>query len=152
MDAVTTPSLPWASLAGRALHHAIAERTDIAHRCINRIAAVYGPDVMPMVLLAWVDVTISELFPGGPPDPEKFGGLMFLDVNRRQIQRADEAPSGVRWAGRFLTARLLDDEAQAVALVAAPASEREWAECVAGTLNVCATAIRVRRLAVGGHS
>lgn len=149
---MTASALPWASLAGRALKHAIAERTDIAHRCVNRIVTVYGKDVMPAVLLAWVDVTISQLFPGGPPDPAKFGGIQFFDATRNRMQDVEEAPSGVRWAGRFLTARLLDDEAQALALVAAPASDGEWAECVAGTLNVCATAIRIRRLAVGGEA
>jgi hypothetical protein len=148
---VTAPALPWASLAGKALHHAIQQRTDISYRCINRIAAVYGPEVLPQVLLAWLDTTIGQLWPDGPPDPEKFGGLVFLDANRNRMQEADETPSGIRWAGRLLTARLLDDEDQALALLhSLHGREREWAEAVAGVLNICATAIRIRRLAVGG--
>lgn len=152
---MTAPALPWASLAGKALNHAIAERTDIAHRCINRIAQVYGPDVLPNVLLAWVDTTIGQLWPDGPPDPTAFGarvgGLEFMDTNTGQRSTADHTPPGIRWAGRLLTARLLDDEDQALALLhSLHGQEKAWADAVAGVLNICATAIRIRRLAAGG--
>lgn len=134
---------PWNDLAGRALRHGIAGRTDIAHRCVQRLANEYGSDVIPQVLLAWVDTAMLQVWPDGAPvDVENFGGISFWREGTSEITDADAVPPAVRWAGRFFTARLLDDEDQGRALMGSLASDLEWGQAVAATLNVAAAFIR----------
>lgn len=138
---------PWADLAGRALTHEMAGRTDVAHACVKRLVKLYGPDVMPQVLLAWSDAAIDRAFPEGVLPGHPITGLAFLHMPTGEIGGADGVPPSVRWAGRFMMARLLDDEPQALALLATPTSDGEWSACVAGLLHVAAQTIL---MAAGG--
>jgi len=136
---------PWNDLAGRALRHAIAGRWDIALRCVNRLGTTYGPDVIPQVMLAWIDSAIGVIWPDGPPPAEKVGGLTFWHEGDTHTETVDQVPPGIRWAGRFWMARIIDDEAQGRALIAAVQGDEEWRGCVSGVLDVSASAIRLAR-------
>lgn len=134
---------PWADLAGWALTHEMAGRGDIAHDCVRRIVELHGPDVIPQVLLAWADAAISRAWPDGLSQDGQLKPLTFLHAPTGEIGGADEVPAPVRWAGRFIMARLVDDEPQALALLATARSDREWSVYVGGVLNVAAQTILV---------
>lgn len=134
---------PWSDLAGRALGHTIARRDETAIRCVYRLADKHGFEVLPQVLLAWIDTAIGVVFPGGPPDVD--WNLSFLHEDTEQMTGVDQTPPGIVWAGRFFVARLADDEAQGRALLNTfrdSSVEEAWGEAVLGVLNVCGSMIR----------
>lgn len=132
---------PWRDLARRALLHQIAGRADIAQRCVQRLALRYGMNSVPQVLLGWVDTAII-LAGDQLPDPDRVEELMFWDVSTGDVQRVDEVPPPARFAGRFLLARLLDDEVTGEALIRAVGSDGEWSMNVLAVLNMCAEMIK----------
>lgn len=132
---------PWRDLARRALLHNVAGRADIARRCVARIAHRFGDDQIPQVLLAWVDTTV--IVAGDRlPDPDRVREMLFFDVDTGVVQGVDEVPPPVRFAGRFLLARLMDDQVMGEALIRAVGSDGEWARNVSAVLNMCAELIK----------
>ncbi len=147
-----TPSPAWLDLAGRALIHSYAGRFDIAIKCVERLGEQHGPDVIPQVLLAWVDASWAQAFPDGLPDGYLSKPMSFWHEGDDHTEDVDSVPPPVRWAGRFIFARLTDDQVQAEALLNAVPSEVEWGRVVAATLDVCGANMRLaqaHRLAAG---
>lgn len=150
-DNTTTPA-PWVELAGRALAHAAAHRSAIAVRCVERIVREHGPDVLPNVLLAWVDTAWGRLYPNGLPDGFLDRPMRFWREGSGDTATVDDVPPSVRWAGRFIFARLADDQVQAEALIASVRTDEEWSGAVMAVLDVAGSTLRlaVAQAAAGG--
>lgn len=136
---------PWAELARRALTHAAAERMDVAVRCVQRIAAEHGNNVIPDVLIAWVDTAWGRLFPDGLPDGYLDRPMRFWKVGQNTDTTEgiyDVAPN-LRWAARFVFARLADDEAQGDALISSVETDAQWSANVSAMLDVCSANLRI---------
>jgi hypothetical protein len=148
---MTAPAMPpWTNLAGRALLHAVADRMDIAARCVERIAREHSPDVIPQVMLAWVDTAWARMYPDGIPDGYLDAPMRFWHEGDEHTESVDRVPPPVRWAGRFIVARLADDETQARALLSSVQSDEEWSSAVLSVLDVCAANVRLAAAVEGG--
>lgn len=149
---MSAPNWPWIPLAGRALSHSAADRMDVAVRCVQRIASEHGPDALPRVMLSWIDTAWMRLFPDGLPAGYLDRPMRFWHVGEASTASVDDVPPALRWAGRFVFARLADDEQQARALLAAVQTDREWSAVVQAVLDVCGANLRLAPAAEGSVS
>lgn len=129
---------PWFILAIEAFHHAQRGKMQAAADVVHRIASEHGPDVIPSVMLAWVDTTLHAvgIDDYGTPAVLGFGELTSGTITAN----SDEVSPDVAWAGRVINARCADDEESFEALVDAVATDnRRWGMHVLTLLHVCAT-------------
>lgn len=136
-------------LVSSALRFAIEGHMRLAVDCVRRLAVEHGPDSVPEALLAWIDTTWHLAFPDGLPDGYLDSPMLFVTTNTdRGVPEpltVDEVEPAVRWAGRFIYARLADDEAQGRALVASVESDEQWSDAVLTVLDACACMVRTVR-------
>lgn len=127
----------WYPLAADAFRAAQLRNLPAAGHYVRRIADEHGPDVIPNVLLAWIDTALhaAGLDDYGEPAHLTFGNLDNGDVTND----ANDVDPLVAWSARLVNARLADDPATFDALLAAAqASERTWGEHVLTLLNCLA--------------
>lgn len=147
---MSAPNWPWIALAGRALVHSAADRRETAVRCVQRIADEHGPDVLPRVMLSWIDTAWARLFPDGLPEGYLDRPMRFWHVGDDHTESVDDVPPAIRWAARFVFARLGDDEQQANALIQSVRDDREWSAAVQAVLDVCGANLRLAPAVEGG--
>ncbi|GGM64190.1 hypothetical protein GCM10012275_38420 [Longimycelium tulufanense] len=134
----TTP--PWYPLAADALLAARDERWHDARQHLQRIADTYGAEVIPDLLIAWIDTMLKHT--PGPERAPALGRLGFMDAVSGRIVEAEHVDPAVCWAGRLVFARYLDDQEQFSALIESVDSDQQWSNNVAAILNVCGTMLR----------
>lgn len=133
---------PWALTAGLALGASIGDDRDLQRRTLQFIHDNFGAAVFPQVMLAWVDAVIDEAF------PDKRGKPVTLEFKHELALHptgADAVHPSIAWAGRFVAARVADDEAMAKALIQSVSSDEEWAMCVSAVLHCCGAVLRQHR-------
>lgn len=141
-----TNKAPWALTAGVALGAAVADDLELQRRTVQFIHDNFGADVFPQVLLAWADAAIDEAF------PDQRGQLVTLQFQHELAiapTGSDAVAPEVAWAGRFIAARLADDEPMARDLLASVANDDQWGMCVSAMLHCCGAIIRRHRANVG---
>lgn len=130
---------PWVRLASKALTASALADFPTAGKALQALANRHGVDVVPVVLMAWIDTVLITAGhePGGQPM-----GVAWMAEETGEIRGADETPPEIRWAGRLFMARTNDDEAQFTALVNSVASDEEWSRNVGAVLNICGAQLR----------
>lgn len=137
---MTVPTRPWTALAAKALTSARDHDVARALKAVNAIAVQYGDQVIPHVVLAWIDTMTIRC--GLTRESEQFVQVFWRHESSDVLTDADGTPPGVRWAGRAIAARIADDREQYIALVNSCVSEDEWRANVFGVLDVCSTMLR----------
>jgi hypothetical protein len=137
---MTAPPRPWTALAAKALFCARDRDLDRALKALNAISVRYGDEVIPHVVLAWIDTMMTQC--GLAREAEQAVQVLWRHETSDEVTEADETPPGIRWAGRAIAARVADDRRQYMALVNSCASADEWRQNVVGVLDVCSTMLR----------
>jgi hypothetical protein len=135
-----TQELPrWWKLAAFALKAARDLDYQAAGQAGQRIGEDYGYDVIPQVMLAWIDTTISQC----GLDPEgKAVAIAWQREDSDVVTAADATPPSVVWAGRLVGARLADDEDMYRAVIASVEDDAQWSRNVAALLTTCGAMLR----------
>ncbi|HEX3778486.1 MAG TPA: hypothetical protein VHX38_02385 [Pseudonocardiaceae bacterium] len=129
----------WWKLAAFALTKARDMDYEPAGQAIQRLGEVYGFEVIPQVMLAWIDSTISQcgIDPEGKPV-----GIAWQREGSEEVTDADSTPPAVVWAGRLVGARLADDEEMYRAVIASIEDDEQWSRNVAALLTTCGAMLR----------
>lgn len=132
---------PWVKWARLALDAEIREDRRRVQWAIETIAKVY-PNDTAAIMLAWIDTGVSwlgldpaELAADPPP-------VAFHAIETGNIEHADQVPADVAAAGRLIAARLADDEAQFVAVLAAIPEGEDFGRVFCRVLTAVARWIR----------
>lgn len=153
LQPVATPS-PWAGHARACLKAAMRRDHAAAQQAANELLRAFGPDVLPQVMLAWIDTAIASQ--GITLDDEgKPARLMFGDVDTgRTSTDADDVDPIVAWVGRLINARIANDEATYRALMNVALDSGRWNRYVTVLLDGCAQTCRlgteIQRIRDGG--
>jgi hypothetical protein len=111
-----------------------------AHAAASALIAEHGTDVLPQVMLAWIDTALAAMGVARDGRPAQ---LVFADVStgRCATDAADVSPT-VAWAGRLLNARIADDEDSFRALLDA-VPDGQSGVYVNALLDCCAQSVRL---------
>jgi hypothetical protein len=135
-----TQELPrWWKLAGVALTAARDLDYQAAAHAGERIGEIYGWDVLPQIMLAWIDVTTAKC--GFDPQGEAVH-IAWQNEDSAEVTDADSTPPGAVWAGRLIGARLADDEDTYRAVMHAVTDDAEWSRNVGALLTTCGAMLR----------
>lgn len=123
-----------------------------AQAAASALLADFGPDVVPHVMLAWIDTALAAqgITPGQTGQPAR---LIFGDVSTGRVAAdANDVSPAVAWAGRLLNARIANDQEIYQALMSAiPAGQSS--RYINTLLDACAQSIRLgHHLQSGGKS
>lgn len=131
----------WAAEALAAFDAAKRGDMKAAANAVETIATRHGGNVIPEVMLAWIDTTICEI---GGTRMDVAVRLAFMDTADpdRIIRTADDMHPMVVWAGRLAVARLTDDQAMFTALIESIHTDEEWGRAVLTLLMCCADTAR----------
>ncbi|GGM76040.1 hypothetical protein GCM10012275_53430 [Longimycelium tulufanense] len=133
----------WTPLAAQALVATRDERWTDARAAVQRIADQFGANVIPDLLLAWIDTTLTHT--GIVPQRDRTFRLAFVEAATGRVSTAEDMGPAQRWAGRLLAARVADDETQFRVLLNSVSSAAQWSAHVAAVLNLCGTTLRRAR-------
>jgi len=143
----TTPLPGWFKLASQVLTEAVLKNYNLASRAMQELHDTFGPEVVPEVMMAWIDTMLNRV-PAPPAD--KLAGFVFQDEARPgKLDTVDGVPAPVAWAGRLIVARHLDDEAQARALIDSIPTDAEYGRHVSALLSTVAANLRMAGYADG---
>lgn len=135
-----TKDLPrWWKLAAFALTKVRDQDYEPAAQAAQRIGEVYGFDVIPQVMLAWIDTTSARC---GMDAQGKPVAILWQHENSNEITDADSTPPAVVWAGRLIGARLADDESMYRDLIASVQTDEQWSHNVSALLMTCGAMLR----------
>jgi hypothetical protein len=135
-----TRQLPrWWKLASFALTASRDQDYHAAGQAGQRIGEVYGFDVLPMVMLAWIDTTISRC---GLDAAGKAVAIAWQREGDAAITDAASTPPAVVWAGSLIGARLADDEDMYRAVIGSVKDDDEWSRNVGALLTTCGAMLR----------
>lgn len=134
--------VPWLPLASEAM--AAAQHRDRAgvDQILRQLFADYGYELVPQLLLCWVDTALhchglDVDRPGA--GPIGLGG--FVNHATGAIEDVDSVPPNVAWVGRFMTARCSNDRDTVRALIASVTSDEQWTQNVLTTLDICSSVL-----------
>jgi hypothetical protein len=137
----TTPLPGWFKLASQVLTEAVLKNYDLASRAMQELHDTFGPEVVPSVMMAWIDTMLNRV---RVPSPDKLAGFLFQDESSpTTINTVDGVPAPVAWAGRLIVARHLDDEAQARALIDSIPTDADYGRHVSALLSTVAANLRM---------
>ncbi|MFD2421631.1 hypothetical protein [Amycolatopsis pigmentata] len=136
---MTTTRPEWAPLAGATLTAAILDQPDTTTCALQALVDHHGPDVIPDVLIAWIDTMLRH---AGPATGGKPVGLAFEQADSGDIASVDDVAPAVAWAGRLIVARINDDYDQAEALINSVTSDDQWTRNVTAVLDSVAVTLR----------
>jgi len=143
MQPVRTPS-PWSGHARACLDAAMRRDWPAAQAAASALIAAHGPDVVPRVMLAWIDTAIVAQ----GITPEKTGRpahLIFGDVDTGTVATdAHDVDPVIAWAGRLINARIADDQDSYAALMDA-VPDGDGSRYVTVLLDCCAQTVRLGR-------
>jgi hypothetical protein len=132
---------PWVKWARLALDAEIRQEPLRVKWALETIAKVY-PNDTPEIMLAWIDTGVAAL----GLDPAELAAnppaVAFHAIETGSIEHADEVPASVAAAGRLIAARLANDEAQFVAVLASVPEGRELGLVFVRVLTAVARWIR----------
>lgn len=135
-----------AAMAADALKLALDGDWPYANTLTQGLLDIYGQHGALVAMLLWADALIE--YRGGR-ETGRFTQLTFFDVNEGPNPTehgADEAPPWARWAGRFIFARVRDDQDQGRALLESCAGDEEQFESnVLGVLEMVAETITIEK-------
>jgi hypothetical protein len=100
----------------------------------------YGGDGIQVLLYGLADAILVPQ--GGSGMPGELVMPVWVDTTGA-IGNADDVRPPVRWAGRFIAARAVGDEAACAALVNSCASDGEYCQNVCAMLEVAATTLNI---------
>lgn len=110
-----------------------------AGRIIGALVDEHGADVIPDVMLAWIDTALHQS--GMIAHHGHVHLLQFTDVTSGREGCADDVNPDIAWAGRLMTARLADDRDVFEALMKVGIVEQDpavWGRRVLTLLSCCA--------------
>jgi hypothetical protein len=134
------PTPPWLGLAAKALTAARDRDLDVAGKALNAIQLRFGGEVIPAVMLAWIDTMATAC--GFNPKPGQAVGVLWQFDGSDEITDADATPPAARWAGRLVAARLADDQPQFRALINSCGTDEVFSANVAALLTTCGVMLR----------
>jgi len=144
---------PWVKWARLALDAEIRQEPLRVKWALETIAKVY-PNDTPAIMLAWIDTGVAALGLDPAKNPTLRArrrlrelaanppAIAFHEIETGSIKHADEVPASVAAAGRLIAARLANDEAQFVAVLASVPEGRELGLVFARVLTAVARWIR----------
>jgi hypothetical protein len=128
------------TLTATALSHARAGSWSQTSADLQAMHDLYGGDGIQVLLYGLADAILVPQ--GGPGMPGELVMPVWVDPTGA-IGNADDVPPAVRWAGRFVAARAVGDEAACTALVDSCTSDAEFCQNVCAMLEVAAMTLNV---------
>lgn len=116
-----------------------------AGAAVEEIETLYGPDVIPAVICAWIDTFTIHVGLVGPPGKDGQPGfldhpvqLLFQDADTGEITaNADDLGPDIAWAARVINSRACMDADMFTALIDACGTAEVWSARVATVLMLC---------------
>lgn len=130
---------PWNGHAAAVLQAAIRRDRAATQTAVTALIAAFGADVLPQVMLAWVDTTLNAQGVTADGRPAR---IVFGNPATGRVSDADDVPPEIAWAGRLLGARAADDEDTYRALMAAIPDE-DVGRHITALLHCCAETCRL---------
>lgn len=130
----------WMPLASAALTCSAEADYARAGKACQALADQYGADLIPTILMAWIDTVLAQ---AGHKQGGKPSGVAWFIEETGEIRDADGMPPAARWAGRLFIARANNDEPQFRALIGSVASDEEWSRNVGAVLNSMGAQLRM---------
>ncbi len=128
---------PWFRLAAQSLTETVLKNYDVASQALKELVDEHSSEVLPEVMMAWIDTLLTR-----NPPPGTFGGFAFVGEHDRQLNTVDDVPPAVAWAGRLIVARANADEQQLRALIDSVPTDADWARNVNALLTTVAANLR----------
>lgn len=123
-------------IATVALHRAMADDLPGAAAYIKRLS---GSNGLVVAIVGWIDTYFAKVYP-----EHKRGdalAIQWLNVPEGQIETADEVSPAMRWAGRLLAMRAMDDEAGFYAVLHSAPEGADLGDGIMALLHLVATGL-----------
>ena len=92
-------------------------------------------------MLCWIDTTL-QVTGVGTCRTDRIIAPLLIEQGTGQAGEIDDAPPGVRFAGRLLAARAAGDRETAFGLVSALTTAEDLVDSMFAVLNVCSATLR----------